>query len=167
MMNPNPHIPQFSSRREFLLKAGGGFGALALAALMQRDGTLHADPPQAGNPMTPRQPHMATCADDLCVVRSCHADGLNHVGSVCQMNTGSILAGRPSLGSWVTYGLGSVNQNLPGFVVLTDNPAEVAGGARNWGTGFMPATFQGTHFRAGGNPILHLNPPSQVSPQQH
>jgi hypothetical protein len=82
------------------------------------------------------------------------------------MNTGVVLAGRPSLGSWVTYGLGSVNQNLPGFVVMTDNPAEVAGGARNWGTGFMPATHQGTHFRPSGTPILHLSPPSAVSPQQ-
>ena len=68
------------------------------------------------------------------------------------MNTGSILAGRPSLGSWVTYGLGSVNQNLPGFVVMQDNAGEVAGGARNWGTGFMPATYQGTFFRPAPTP---------------
>src|SRR5471030_544113 len=65
-------------------------------------------------------PHIASCADDLTVVRSCWADGLNHVGSVCQMNTGSLLAGRPSMGSWVLYGLGSESQNLPGFVVMTD-----------------------------------------------
>ena len=65
-------------------------------------------------------PHVATCADDFTVLRACHADGLNHVGSVCQMNTGSILAGRPSLGSWALYGLGTVNQNLPGFVVFTE-----------------------------------------------
>lgn len=100
-------------------------------------------------------PHMATCADDLAIVRSCWADGLNHVGSVCQMNTGNVLAGRPSLGSWVVYGLGSLNQNLPGFVVLTDG-GEVTGGARNWGTGYMPATYQGTLFRSGNNPILNL-----------
>ncbi|HKB03848.1 MAG TPA: DUF1501 domain-containing protein, partial [Gemmataceae bacterium] len=64
-------------------------------------------------------PHMARCADEFAVLRACHADGLNHVGSVCQMNTGSILAGRPSLGSWALYGLGTVNQNLPGYVVMT------------------------------------------------
>jgi hypothetical protein len=103
-------------------------------------------------------PHMATCADDLAVVRSCWADGLNHVGSVCQMNTGNVLAGRPSLGSWVVYGLGSANQNLPGFVVLTDT-GDVTGGPRNWGTGFMPATYQGTLFRQGDNPILNLRSP--------
>src|SRR5881396_306661 len=95
---------------------------------------------------------IAEHVDDMAVLRACWADGLNHVGSVCQMNTGSILAGRPSLGAWATYGLGSANQNLPGFVVLTDNPTEPAGGARNWGTGFMPATWQGTLFRAGGSP---------------
>src|SRR5262249_8319038 len=65
-------------------------------------------------------PHIAGCVDDLAIIRSCWADGLNHVGSVCQMNTGNILAGRPSLGSWVLYGLGSENQDLPGFVVMSD-----------------------------------------------
>ena len=67
-------------------------------------------------------PHIATCADDLAVIRSCWANGINHSGGVCQMNTGSILAGRPSLGSWVSYGLGTENQNLPAFVVMQDNP---------------------------------------------
>jgi hypothetical protein len=112
---------------------------------------------QSGLEISDWLPHMATCADDLAIVRSCWADGLNHVGSVCQMNTGNVLAGRPSLGSWVVYGLGSGNQNLPGFVVLTDT-GEVTGGARNWGTGFMPATYQGTLFRQGANPILNLHP---------
>src|SRR6202008_3730069 len=78
------------------------------------------------------------------------------------MNTGSILAGRPSLGAWVLYGLGSVNENLPGFVVMTDAPNEGAGGPRNWGTGFMPATYQGTQFRPGANPVLHLRPPEEI-----
>jgi Protein of unknown function (DUF1501) len=100
-------------------------------------------------------PHMAKCADEFAVLRACHADGLNHVGSVCQMNTGNVLAGRPSLGSWALYGLGSVNQNLPGYVVMTDG-GEVTGGSRNWGTGYMPATYQGTLFRPGDSPILNL-----------
>src|SRR5262249_21586596 len=103
-------------------------------------------------------PHTATCVDDLAVVRSCWADGLNHVGPVCQMNPGSILAGRPSLGSWALYGLGSVNDNLPGFVVMSD-AGEPIGGARNWGTGFMPATFHGTFLRRGSSPHLHLPRP--------
>src|SRR5262249_17233286 len=109
--------------------------------------------------------HLAGCADELAVVRSCWADGLNHVGSVCQMNTGSVLAGRASLGSWGLYGLGRGNRNLPGFVVLSD-AGEPTGGVRNWGTGFMPATYQGTQFRSGPTPILHLKPPAEVSNQQ-
>src|SRR5262245_63989217 len=81
------------------------------------------------------------------------------------MNTGSILAGRPSLGSWALYGLGSENQNLPGFVVLTDG-GEVTGGPKNWGTGFMPATYQGTLFRPGPSPLLNLHGPAEVSDEQ-
>ena len=110
-------------------------------------------------------PHMATCADDFAHLRACWADGLNHVGSVCQMNTGSVLAGRPSLGSWAVYGMGTENRNLPGFVVLTDG-GEVTGGPKNWGTGYMPATFQGTPFRNGPNPILNLNTPAEVGDER-
>src|SRR5438105_2421972 len=89
-------------------------------------------------------PHIARHADDLAVIRSCVADGINHSSGVCQMNTGSTLGGRPSLGSWVTYGLGTVNQNLPAFVVMQDGPGLVANGPRNWSAGFMPAIYQGT-----------------------
>ena len=108
-------------------------------------------------------PHIATCADDLAVIRSCWADGLNHVGSVGQMNTGSVLAGRPSLGSWTTYGLGTENADLPAFVVLLDGDREPPGGVRNWGPGFMPATYQGTRLRNGDPPLLFLRPPAGVS----
>jgi hypothetical protein len=108
-------------------------------------------------------PHTATCADDLCVIRSCVADGLNHVGSVCQMNTGSTQAGRPSLGSWVTYGLGSENRDLPDFVVMLDNPNLPMGGVRNWGTGFMPATHQGVRLSDGPQPIPNLHPPTGIT----
>jgi hypothetical protein len=111
-------------------------------------------------------PHLANHADDLCVIRSCWANGLNHVGSVCQMNTGSILAGRPSLGAWVTYGLGSENRDLPAFAVLLDKPDEPPGGPRNWGAGFMPATYQGTRLRSDGAPILHLATPKGVTQEQ-
>ena len=117
---------------------------------------------QSGLDFSDWVPHLATCADDIAVLRACWADGLNHVGSVCQMNTGSILAGRPSLGAWSLYGLGTVNQNLPGFVVMTEGAGEPFGGARNWGTGYMPATYQGTQFRSGANPILNLNTPAEV-----
>jgi hypothetical protein len=110
-------------------------------------------------------PEIAKHVDDITMFRSCKADGLNHVGSVCQMNTGSILAGRPSMGSWVTYGLGTANRNLPSFVILTD-AGEVLGGAKNWSSGFLPATYEGTLFRREGAPILDLAPPSAIGDTQ-
>ncbi|MBI4600759.1 MAG: DUF1501 domain-containing protein, partial [Planctomycetes bacterium] len=103
-------------------------------------------------------PRVAEHADDLCVIRSCWADGLNHVGPVSQMNTGSILAGRPSLGAWATYGLGTPNESLPAFVVLTDD-RDVVGSAKNWSSGFLPATYQGTQLRSESPVILDLEPP--------
>jgi hypothetical protein len=120
---------------------------------------------QSGLDFSDWLPHMATYADDFAVLRACQADGLNHVGSVCQMNTGSVLAGRPSLGSWAIYGLGTLNQNLPGFVVFAEG-GEITGGARNYGTGYMPATYQGTLFRNGPNPIHNLNSPAGVSAER-
>jgi len=104
-------------------------------------------------------------ADRLAMFHSCWADGLNHVGSVCQMNTGSILAGRPAMGAWVTYGLGSANKNLPTFVILTD-AGEVLGGPKNWSAGFLPASYQGTLLRKDGPPIFHLAPPDTIGESQ-
>jgi hypothetical protein len=103
-------------------------------------------------------PEIASCVDDIAVVRSCHADALNHVGGICQMNTGSVLGGRPAWGAWCLYGLGSECDNLPGYVVLTDNGDNPPGGTRNWGTGFMPAAYQGTKFRDGKLPLLDVAP---------
>ena len=110
-------------------------------------------------------PNIAKHVDKLALIRSCQADGLNHVGSVSQMNTGSILAGRPSLGSWVSYGLGAANESLPSFVILTDYKS-VVGGAKTWSSGFLPATYQGTPFLREGPPILGLEPPETVGGEQ-
>jgi hypothetical protein len=120
---------------------------------------------QSGMWVSDWYPNIAKHVDEMAMFHSCWADGLNHVGSVCQMNTGSILAGRPSMGSWVTYGLGSANQNLPAFVILTD-AGEVLGGAKNWSSGFLPATFEGTQFRRDGAPILDLAPPPTIGGEQ-
>jgi hypothetical protein len=111
-------------------------------------------------------PHMAELADDLCVVRSCAADGINHSAGVCQMNTGSILGGRPALGCWTTYGLGSENANLPAFVVMQDSQSQVVNGPRNWGGGFMPAVYQGIRIQGGAEPIPNLNTPEGVAAAQ-
>ncbi len=105
-------------------------------------------------------PEMAKLADRFCVLRSCHGDSVNHPQSVYQMNTGSILMGRPSLGAWVSYGLGSVNESLPAYVVMPDPRGGSKGGPPAWGSGFLPASHQGVTMRPGANPILNLRPPA-------
>jgi len=230
-----------SSRREFLSRAGTGFGMLALASILKQEkllaqdathplaprtvhfapkaksviflfmsgGPSHVDlfdyKPElirlAGQPipesfgmfktrravaknklMPPRWtfrkrgecgmeisdalPHIASMADDLCLFRGCHGDSVTHPESVYLMNTGSILMGRPSLGAWTAYGLGTENQDMPAFVVLPDPAGWVKGGAPAWGNGYLPATYQGTILRGGETPILHLNNPPGVAATQ-
>lgn len=111
-------------------------------------------------------PHIAELADDICLLRGCYGDSVTHPESVYLMNTGSILMGKPSLGAWATYGLGTENQNMPAFVVMPDPSGWVKGGAPAWGNGFLPATYQGTILRGGKQPILNLNTPDGVSSQQ-
>lgn len=108
-------------------------------------------------------PEHSKIADDLCVIRSCVSDGINHAGGVCQMNTGSVFGGRPSLGSWISYGLGTENQSLPAFVVIKDSNAMVVNGARTWGSGFIPAVHQGVLLENGSEPIKNLHNPGGVS----
>ncbi|WP_339727391.1 DUF1501 domain-containing protein [uncultured Gimesia sp.] len=111
-------------------------------------------------------PHTGELVDDLCVVRSLHGDSVNHPQSVYQMNTGSVLMGHPSVGSWVAYGLGSENADMPAFVVMPDPGGGIKGGPPAWGSGYLPATFQGTTMRAGQTPILNLKPPASISSRQ-
>lgn len=108
-------------------------------------------------------PHVGGCIDDICVIRSMMADNINHNGACLQMNTGEQAFSRPSLGSWVTYGLGSPNQNLPGFLVLS--PAQPAQGAPLWSSSFLPAAYQGTLVADLKNPIANLKN-SNLNPQQ-
>lgn len=108
-------------------------------------------------------PYTAELADELCVIRSMHGDSVNHPQSVYQMNTGSILMGHPSVGSWVAYGLGTENSNMPAFVVLPDPGGGIKGGPPAWGSGFLPATYQGTTMRPGAAPVLNLHSPAAVS----
>jgi len=121
---------------------------------------------ESGLEISDWMPHTAQYADDLAIIRSCWADGINHSAGVCQMNTSSILSGRPSLGSWVSYGLGTENQNLPAFVVMQDNATSVVNGPRNWGAGFMPAVYQGVRFSEGSQPIPYLRPPAGTDQSQ-
>jgi hypothetical protein len=110
-------------------------------------------------------PHTARHADDLCVLRAMRTDTAAHSSGCLQLNTGSPLTGRPSLGGWLSYGLGSLNDNLPSFVVMTDPRGGPIGGAPNWGAGYMPARYQGTLFRSGESPLLDLATPAGVTPQ--
>jgi len=121
---------------------------------------------QSGIEVSDWLPHLATCVDDMCVLRGCYGDSVTHPESVYLMNTGSILMGRPSLGSWVTYGLGTENQNMPAFVVLPDTGGWPKGGAPAWGNGFLPASYQGTLVRGGSSPVLHLQTPRGISDAQ-
>ncbi len=243
MRTHRPHIELTTSRRDFLRRAGGGFGALALTSLLEQEaaaqgasgssrslnpvapktprlparaksviflfmegGPSHIDTfdpkpllnklagqplpesfgevitamgearsPLLAAPRTWKQhgksglwvsellPNIATQIDDVAVVRSCWAEGINHSSGVCQMNTGSILGGRPSLGAWVSYGLGSENQSLPAYVVMQDTTTSVVNGPRNWSAGFMPAAYQGIRIQGGVEPIPNLNTPEGVS----
>jgi hypothetical protein len=108
-------------------------------------------------------PHTSKFADDLCVIRSMHSDTAAHASGCLQMNSGSIFIGKPSLGAWLNYGLGSLNENLPGFVVMTDPRGGPIGSASNWSAGYMPAAYQGTLFRSVGSPLLDLATPSGIS----
>ncbi len=108
-------------------------------------------------------PHLGGCVDDIAFLHSMTADSPIHGSAMLMMNSGKILSGSPSLGSWVNYGLGSENENLPGFVVMLDPTGGPISGAKNWASGFMPATFQGSILRTKGAPILDLQPPEGIS----
>lgn len=121
---------------------------------------------QSGIAVSDLLPHIAEHADELCVLRSLHGDSVNHPQSVYQMNTGSILMGHPSVGSWVSYGLGSENSDLPAFVVLPDPGGGLKGGPPAWGSGYLPASHQGVTMRSGSQPILHLSPAGSLAREQ-
>jgi hypothetical protein len=118
---------------------------------------------QSGIEISDFLPHLHECADHLAVIRSCWADSVNHPQAVYEMNTGTILMGKPCLGSWVSFGLGTENQDLPSFLVLPDPGGGIKGGPPAYGAGFLPASHQGTLMRGGDRPILDLLPPASRS----
>lgn len=246
--NPMAHIPMAASRRDFLFRAGNGFGALALSHLLAGNAAAGnqttSEDKKTTNPLAPKPPHfapkakaviflfmvggpsqmetfdpkpaldklhgqqmpasfgevksqfvkagtplmgstwkfkqygqsgievsdlfphIATCADDLAVIRSCYTDSFVHAPAMYQMMSGRVLAAHPSLGSWVTYGLGSESENLPAYCVMTQPQGLPEGGSPMWGAGYLPAVHQGTLLRNGSTPILHLQPPPEIGRQQ-
>ena len=121
---------------------------------------------QSGLEISDLLPEIASCADQLCVIRGMHGDSVNHPQSVYQMNTGSVRMGQPSVGSWVAYGLGAETDSLPAFVVLPDPGGGLKGGPPAWGAGFLPAKHQGAPMRAGATPVVHLAPPAEIAGAQ-
>jgi hypothetical protein len=122
---------------------------------------------KAGTWVSECLPHLAGVVDDLAVIRSMATDVFNHAPAKIFANTGSPQFGRPSMGAWVTYGIGSEAKDLPGFVVLQSGPRGPRGGAACWGSGFLPTTYQGVPFRSGGDPVLNLtSPPGVTAPRQ-
>jgi hypothetical protein len=114
---------------------------------------------QSGRYVSECLPHLGGVVDDLAFVSSVYTDNFNHAPAKIFVNTGSTRFGRPSMGAWVTYGIGSESQDLPGFVVLQSGPRGPRGGALNWGSGFLPTAHQGVPFQSGGDPILNLTSP--------
>ncbi len=160
------HVDLFDPKPELSRLAGQpipeSFGAVMTRRKVAQNPLLPAIKPfrkrgQSGLEISDFLPEIANYADDLCVIRSMHGDSVNHPQSVYQMNTGSVLMGRPSVGSWVAYGLGSENEDLPAFVVLPDPGGGLKGGPPAWGNGFLPASYQGVTMRSGSRPILHLD----------
>jgi len=121
---------------------------------------------ESGIEMSDLVPHLHKHADDIALIRSCVADNVIHAPAMYQMNTGRVFMGFPSLGSWVTYGLGSESEDLPAYVVMTQPEGTPEGGAPCWGAGFLPAVHQGTLFRSGPSPIVNLRPPSEITTRQ-
>ena len=248
----NTHMPLAGSRREFLYRAGGGFGAVALNWLLAQEARANSgglpspgSPGASKNPLAAKPPHfaakakrviflfmvggpsqvdlfdrkpelekwagkplpettgrpksqftsgnetllpstrkwakhgqsgmeisdllpnLATCADDLCLLRSCWCSNTIHAPAMYELHSGRTLMGYPSLGSWVTYGLGSVSENLPAYCVMPQPEGVPEGGAPCWSSAFLPAIYQGTLLRRGPSPVLNLRPPADVGGEQN
>ncbi len=166
-------VDTFDPKPELLKRAGETIpGEGKIPTIMGTPGGLMPSPwkfkkyGQSGMDISELFPHVAEHADDLALIRSMYGLSPAHGPALFQMNTGSILAGYPSIGSWITYGLGSENENLPGFIVFTDYRGGPINGAPNWGNGFMPAAYQGTQFRDTGDPIVDLRPPANRETEQ-
>lgn len=110
-------------------------------------------------------PHTSACADEIAVIRSMWTEHNNHEQAIWHMHTGRIVSGRPTMGAWVSYALGSENENLPAYVVLRNDTSLPVDGTRNWSSGFLPPRYQGVHFRHSGTPVLYLQPNTPTSPE--
>ncbi|MEN3001902.1 MAG: DUF1501 domain-containing protein [Armatimonadota bacterium] len=120
---------------------------------------------KSGQEISELLPHIASVADDICIIRSMQTDQFNHAPAQIYMNTGHQLPGRPSMGSWLTYGLGTENRDLPGFVVLISGVNRPDGGHACWSSGFLPTVYQGVELRSKGDPVLYVSNPEGIDPE--
>src|SRR5215470_4459476 len=164
------HVDTFDPKPDLTRHHGKPMNKGKVDVFFGNPGNLMASPykfkkyGQCGTEVSELYPHMAQKVDDLCLMRSIYTTSNNHSPAIFQMNSGNMRPGNPSLGSWITYGLGSENEDLPAYIVMYDWRGGPIGGAPNWSSGFMPAAFQGTPFRSGNVPIVDLNPPKWVDP---
>jgi hypothetical protein len=170
-MNGAPsHIDTFDPKPELTRLNGTAYkGSLVVGSNNRPVGHLMQSPfefkhhGRSGLEISDIFPHTSRFADDLCVIRSMYTDTAAHASGCLQMNTGNVIIGKPSLGSWLSYGLGSENESLPSFVVMTDPRGGPISGPSNWTAGYMPAAYQGTLFRSTGAPLLDLTTPAGTS----
>jgi hypothetical protein len=159
----------FDAKPELTRHAGQPYPGELEVHFHEQKGNLLASPfafqraGQCGMPLSEILPHTARVADDLTLVRSMTTESVDHEAALRLIHNGKIMADRPVLGSWVVYGLGTESRDLPAYVVLSDPGGLPVDGIRNWQSGWLPAVYQGTPFRAGGSPVLHLSTPESVT----
>jgi hypothetical protein len=160
--DPKPALEKYAGQplpadKKFINSGGRKVGFLTPAFRRFRPGG------ESGLPVSDFFPRVREHADELAIIRSCHTDSHAHGSALVMMNTGKTFIGRPSLGSWAVYGLGTPNQDLPGYVVLMDRRGGPISGQPNWSSGFMSAAYSGTLFRPAGDPILDLRGPAHIT----
>src|SRR5579872_6507432 len=157
LFDPKPELDRNHGKAYFDKIAGEVESPTSAGALM-RSVFKFAQHGECGMWMSEVMPHLAKQVDDICLIRSMHTTNLTHEPAIYLIHTGKMGPGRPSIGSWVVYGLGSENQNLPAYVVLDDPLGLPINGVENWQAGFLPPLYQGTRFRSTGSPVLNLQP---------
>ena len=160
LFDPKPTLDRLHGK-SYADKLAGEIEFVGSAGAIMRSPFKFAKHGKCGAWVSDAMPHFATAVDDITFIRSMHTTNITHEPAVYMIQSGKITPGRPTLGAWVTYGLGSENQNLPAYVVLDDPLGLPVNGVENWQAGFLPPQFQGTRFRSTGSPVLNLKPETE------
>jgi hypothetical protein len=160
LFDPKPTLDRLHGK-SYADKLAGEIEFVGAAGAIMRSPFKFAKHGKCGASVSDAMPHLATVVDDVTFIRSMHTTNITHEPAVYMIQSGKITPGRPTIGAWVTYGLGSENQNLPAYVVLDDPKGLPVNGVENWQAGFLPPQFQGTRFRSTGSPVLNLKPETE------